>query len=71
MKMNRNTFTLNELLSEDNFIETENLSRFLTEQGKIISHRSSRLTNRQHSKAVKMLKRARVLGLLPFTTSYD
>ena len=37
MKMNRNTFKLNELLSDDNFIETENLSRFLTEQGKLLA----------------------------------
>ena len=71
MKFNRNTFTLNELLSNDNFVEVENLNRFLTEQGKIVSHRSTRLTNRQHAKAAKMIKKARILGLMPFTASYD
>lgn len=71
MKGKRNQFVEAELLSDNNYNQVENLSRFLTEQGKVINRRSSKLSIRQHAKMTKELKRARLIGLLPFTASYD
>lgn len=46
--------------------DVELLSKFLTEQGKIISRRISGLTTKQQTKLTKAIKRARMLSLLPF-----
>nr|YP_010933217.1 ribosomal protein S18 [Nitella hyalina]APP89443.1 ribosomal protein S18 [Nitella hyalina]WKT08479.1 ribosomal protein S18 [Nitella hyalina] len=42
------------------------LRRFLSEQGKIISKRVSRLTSKQQRTITTAIKRARILALLPF-----
>ena len=42
------------------------LSLFLTEHGKILPRRVTGLTLQQQKKLSKAVKRARILGLLPF-----
>lgn len=42
------------------------LRKFITEQGKILSRRSTNLTTKQQKLITKSIKRARILGLLPF-----
>lgn len=42
------------------------LRKFITEQGKILSRRSTGLTTKQQRQMTKSIKRARILGLLPF-----
>ena len=42
------------------------LRRFMTDQGKILSRRSTGLTTKQQKKITKYIKRARILSLLPF-----
>ena len=48
--------------------DVELRSNFLTEQGKILPKRLTRLTNKQQYKITKAIKRARILSLLPFVT---
>lgn len=45
------------------------LKNFLTDRGKIIPARISGLTARQQRSLTKAIKRARMLALLPFTSS--
>jgi small subunit ribosomal protein S18 len=45
---------------------TDLLSLFLTEQGKIIPRRATGVTVQQQRKLAKAIKRARILSLLPF-----
>nr|QCI07463.1 ribosomal protein S18 [Leiomenia cribrosa] len=42
------------------------LRKFITDQGKILSRRSTGLTSKQQKKLTKSIKRARILSLLPF-----
>nr|QVY58041.1 30S ribosomal protein S18 [Betaphycus gelatinus] len=42
------------------------LRKFITDQGKILSRRSTGLTAKQQKKLTKSIKRARILSLLPF-----
>lgn len=42
------------------------LRRFISEQGKILSRRMTRLTSKQQRLMTIAIKRARVLALLPF-----
>jgi len=44
----------------------ELLSKFLTEQGKILPRRMTGLTTKQQTRLTKAVKRARMLSLLPF-----
>nr|QWW92456.1 ribosomal protein S18 [Lopholejeunea zollingeri] len=51
------------------FIDYKNISllrRFVSEQGKILSRRTNRLTSKQQRLLTLAIKRARVLALLPF-----
>nr|YP_009667754.1 ribosomal protein S18 [Schistochila macrodonta]QCW58529.1 ribosomal protein S18 [Schistochila macrodonta] len=51
------------------FIDYKNISllrRFVSEQGKILSRRTNRLTSKQQRVLTLAIKRARVLALLPF-----
>ena len=43
------------------------LRKFITDQGKILSRRSTGLTSKQQKKLSKSIKRARILALLPFS----
>jgi len=42
------------------------LSKFVTEQGKILPRRVTRLSAKQQRSVTKAIKQARVLGSLPF-----
>ena len=42
------------------------LRKFINDQGKILSRRSTGLNAKQQKKITKSIKRARVLALLPF-----
>lgn len=46
--------------------DVELLSKFLTEQGKILPRRLTGLTTKQQTRITKAVKRARILSLLPF-----
>lgn len=46
--------------------DVELLSKFLTEQGKILPRRVTGLTTKQQSKLTKAVKKARIISLLPF-----
>jgi small subunit ribosomal protein S18 len=46
--------------------DVELLSKFLTEQGKLLPRRVTGLTTKQQIKLTKAVKRARILALLPF-----
>jgi small subunit ribosomal protein S18 len=46
--------------------DVELLSKFLTEQGKILPRRVTGLTTKQQTILTKAVKRARILALLPF-----
>ena len=46
--------------------DVELLSKFLTEQGKILPRRLTGLTTKQQTKLTKAIKKARLLSLLPF-----
>ena len=48
--------------------DVELLSKFLTEQGKILPRRVTGLTTKQQTRLTKAVKRARVLALLPFVS---
>ena len=46
--------------------DVELLSKFLTEQGKILPRRMTGLTTKQQARLTKAVKRARMVSLLPF-----
>ena len=46
--------------------DVELLSKFLTEQGKILPRRMTGLTTKQQARLTKAVKRARKVSLLPF-----
>jgi small subunit ribosomal protein S18 len=46
--------------------DVELLSKFLTEQGKILPRRATGLTTKQQTRLTKAVKKARVISLLPF-----
>ena len=48
--------------------DVELLSKFLTEQGKILPRRVTGLTTKQQPRLTKAVKRARILALLPFVS---
>ena len=50
--------------------DPDTLKTFISENGKIMSSRYTRLTAKEQRKLNKAIKRARVLGLLPFTDKH-
>ena len=47
--------------------DIDKLRKFITDQGKILSRRSTGLTTKQQKMLSKSIKRARILSLLPFS----
>jgi small subunit ribosomal protein S18 len=47
------------------------LNSFLTNQGKIMARRTTKLTLKQQRQLAKSVKRARILNLLPFVKDND
>ena len=59
-------------MSEDkkkviDYKDPDTLKTFISENGKINSSRYTRLTAKEQRKLTKAVKKARLLGLLPFT----
>ena len=50
--------------------DPDTLKTFISENGKINSSRYTRLTAKEQRKLNKAVKRARLLGLLPFTDKH-
>ena len=50
--------------------DPDTLITFISENGKIMSSRYTRLTAKEQRKLNKAIKRARLLGLLPFTDKH-
>ena len=50
--------------------DPDTLKTFISENGKIMSSRYTRLTAKEQRKLKKAIKRARLLGLLPFTDKH-
>ena len=62
-------------MSEDkkkviDYKDPDTLKTFISENGKIMSSRYTRLTAKEQRKLNKAIKRARLLGLLPFTDKH-
>lgn len=54
-------------ITEIDFQDAELLSRFLSGQSKILSPKRTGVCAKHQRKLAKAIKRARILGLLPFT----
>ena len=50
--------------------DPDTLKTFISENGKIMSSRYTRLTAKEQRKLNKAIKRARLLGLMPFTDKH-
>ena len=50
--------------------DPDTLKTFVSENGKIMSSRYTRLTAKEQRKLNKAIKRVRLLGLLPFTDKH-
>ena len=50
--------------------DPDTLKTFISENGKIMSSRYTRLTAKEQRKLNKAIKRARLFGLLPFTDKH-
>nr|YP_010619860.1 Ribosomal protein S18 [Symphyocladia marchantioides]WAX03873.1 Ribosomal protein S18 [Symphyocladia marchantioides] len=65
-----NTYKINNFkeLPKDiiDYKDIDLLRRFINDQGKILSRRSTGLNSKQQKKITKSIKRARLLALLPF-----
>ena len=62
-------------MSEDkkkviDYKDPDTIKTFISENGKIMSSRYTRLTAKEQRKLNKAIKRARLLGLLPFTDKH-
>ena len=53
--------------AEISYLNPDVLRRFLSAEGKILPARRSGLTAKNQRKVTKAIKRARAMGLLPFT----
>ena len=50
--------------------DPESLKNFISENGKILSSRYTRLNAKDQRKLAKAIKKARILGFLPFTDKH-
>ena len=50
-----------------NYKDIDAIRKFITDQGKILSRRSTGLTAKQQKQLSKAIKKARILALLPFS----
>ena len=53
-------------IEELNYKDVKVLSKFISEQGKILPRRSTGLDSKQQKRISKLIKRARIAALLPF-----
>ena len=54
-------------IEEIDFKDTETLKRFISSMGKIKSRKKTRVCAKHQRRLAEAIKRARYLGLLPFT----
>nr|QCI07259.1 ribosomal protein S18 [Hypnea pannosa] len=59
-------FTLIKKNENLDYKDIDLLRKFITDQGKILSRRSTGLTAKQQKRLTKSIKKARILALLPF-----
>nr|WMP11838.1 30S ribosomal protein S18 [Laurencia australis]WMP12049.1 30S ribosomal protein S18 [Laurencia australis] len=52
--------------SKIDYKDIDLLRKFINDQGKILSRRSTGLSSKQQKRITKCIKRARILALLPF-----
>ena len=62
-------FTANKIELID-YKDTKTLSRFVTDRGKIVPKRNSGLTAKWQRKVAVAIKRARFMGLLPYSVEF-
>ena len=55
-----------ETLETISYKDTKILSNFLSDQGKILPRRLTKLNSKQQKRITKLIKRARIAALLPF-----
>ena len=53
-------------ISTVNYKDTKVLSKFISDQGKILPRRVTGLNSKEQKRAAKLIKRARIAALLPF-----
>lgn len=58
--------SINQTANQPDFKNIQYLRRFITEQGKIRSRRSTGISAKEQRKITKAIKQARLLGLLQF-----
>lgn len=56
-------------ITEIDYKDVKLLRRFITDQGKIMPSRVTGSSAKMHRKLVRAIKRARNIGLMPFTNS--
>ena len=68
--MNTRSFVKNQSISinpsEIKYTNLKLLQKYITEQGKILPRRITRLSAKDHRSLTRAVKQARILGLLPF-----
>lgn len=53
-------------ISTVNYKDTKVLSKFISDQGKILPRRVTGLNSKEQKRIAKLIKRARIAALLPF-----
>jgi small subunit ribosomal protein S18 len=53
-------------ISTVNYKDTKVLSKFISDQGKILPRRVTGLNSKEQKRVAKLIKRARIAALLPF-----
>lgn len=66
MHLSKKYETLNKKCETLDYKDIDALKKYISEQGKILSKRSTGLHTKEQKKISKSIKRARILGLLPF-----
>ena len=66
MQFSKKKHTLNKKNEILDYKDINILKKYINDQGKILSRRSTNLSAKQQKKITKYIKRARLLALLPF-----
>nr|YP_009397237.1 ribosomal protein S18 [Thuretia quercifolia]ARW66423.1 ribosomal protein S18 [Thuretia quercifolia] len=66
MKLPNKKYTLSKQNEILDYKDIDGLKKYVNEQGKILSRRSTNLNSKQQKEVTKYIKRARILALLPF-----
>jgi len=66
MDFSKKKYTVNKKNEILDYKDIDSLKKYINDQGKILSRRSTGLNTKQQKKITKCIKRARILALLPF-----